>query len=255
MSDLYAASGMAAGYANARPPLHQRIVERAAARLGLDRQLARALDVGCGAGLSTRPLLKLARAVIGIEPSAGMLPWCVQVAPQAAFLVARAEALPFATDSIDLITAAGSLNYVDLECFFPEAVRVLRHGAVLLVYDFSPGRRQSHSRALEQWFDEFMRRYPPPAPGSARQLDPETLAALPSGLEPGPAERFEIGLRLDAARYLEYMLTETNVARAVSAGTSLGSIRAWCAATLEPVFAANDEPILFDGYLAWLRRA
>ena len=34
--------------------------------------------------------------------------------------------LPLADASVDLITAAGALNYADLDLFFPEAARVLR---------------------------------------------------------------------------------------------------------------------------------
>ena len=253
MSDLYAASGMAEGYAKARPPLHEKIVAAAAATLDL-KGAQRALDVGCGSGLSTRPLLRLARTVVGIEPSGGMLGWCPRVAPGAAFLVARAEQMPFASESFDLLSAAGSLNYVELAAFFAEAVRVMRSGAWLMVYDFGPGRRQAHSTRLAEWFDSFMQRYPAPPAGSAHSLDPQTLAALPSGLIAGPATPFEIGLELDAGFYLNYMLTETNVAQAVGRGVPLEEIRDWCQTTLAPVFSANSAPILFDGYYACLRK-
>ena len=51
-----------------------------------------------------------------------------------------AEAIPLRDRSVDLITAAGSLNYANLDLFFPEAARVLLPHGVLVVYDFSPGR-------------------------------------------------------------------------------------------------------------------
>jgi ubiquinone/menaquinone biosynthesis C-methylase UbiE len=46
------------------------------------------------------------------------------VAPDALFLVGRAESLPFSAGAFDLIAAAGALNYVDVDLFLPDAVRV-----------------------------------------------------------------------------------------------------------------------------------
>jgi predicted TPR repeat methyltransferase len=43
--------------------------------------------------------------------------------------------------SLDLIAAAGSLNYVALDRFFPEAARILAPNGLLLAYDF-PQRPQ-----------------------------------------------------------------------------------------------------------------
>ena len=137
---------MAAGYAASRPPLHRRIVERASVALGSPR---RALDIGCGAGLSTRALEGLASHCVGLEPAEAMLRWTRGIAPQANFVLGRAEALPFAGRSFDLLTAAGSLNYVaGLDLFFGEAARVLDPRGRLLVYDFRKGRSFPHSEAL-----------------------------------------------------------------------------------------------------------
>src|SRR5262245_32559103 len=137
MSDLFDTSAMAAGYATARPPVHQRILELARPYLK-GAGFRHGLDVGCGAGLSTKALADLVEHCVGLEPSAGMLRWAPSSAPEADFVVGGAETLPFASGSIDLITAAGSLNYVRLEPFFTEAARVLTSQGVLVVYDFLP---------------------------------------------------------------------------------------------------------------------
>src|SRR3954454_5765880 len=91
----------AEGYAKARPPLHARIVERMGVRA------AAVLDVGCGAGLSTAPLLRTSSNVYGIDPFPEMLKWGPGIAPGAQFLAARAESLPFRDATFDWITAAG----------------------------------------------------------------------------------------------------------------------------------------------------
>jgi len=251
-TDLF--GSMAAGYASARPPLHPRIVERVRVHLGLERPIGFALDVGCGAGLSTRPLDRIARRCLGIDPSAAMVRLGAEVAPGARFAVARAEALPVRSGAVAVMTAAGSLNYADLDGFFPEAARVLAPRGVLVAYDFSPGRRFRDSDALEEWFSELLRRYPMPSGSRRRELDPETLGREASGLRLTGADRFEIGLVLDPDFYVDYVMTEANVAHAVRDGTPEAAIREWCRESLAPVFGSEEREVLFQGYIAYLAK-
>ena len=243
---------LAAGYARARPPLHPRIVERVRGHLGLEGPLGLALDVGCGAGLSTRALAQIARRCVGVDPVTAMLRLGGEVAPGARFCAGRAEQLPVRSGSVDLLGAAGSLDYADLGRFFAEAERVLAPGGVLVVYDFSPGRRFPDSDALTTWFDRLMERYPPPSDSRSRALDPETLGAAATRLRLTGSERFEIGLTLDPAFYREYVMTETNVAHAVRGGIPAAEIRGWCRESLEPVFRGAAREVLFEGYIAYL---
>jgi len=189
MEPLFASPTLAEGYARWRPAVHPRVMDRVRRQLG-GRRVARGLDVGCGAGLSTRALQMVAERATGMEPLEAMLGWTREVAPGASFVVGRAEELPVAAGSIDVMTAAGSLNYVDLGRFFGEARRVLRVDGVLVVYDFSAGKRMAGSAALAEWFAEFRRRYPP-RPSSGRPLDPGILAGLAEGFRADGAEVFE----------------------------------------------------------------
>jgi SAM-dependent methyltransferase len=251
MANLFDSSEMAAGYAKSRPAVHPLIIARAREHLRVEGRLACGLDVGCGAGLSTRALQAIAGRVVGIDPFEAMVRWGAVVAPGAGFAVARAEALPVRSGSVDVVAAAGSLNYADLDLFFPEAARVLAPGGVLVVYDFSEGRRFRGSPALDGWYAEFLRRYPKPV-GSAREITPETLACAP-GFRVSASERFEVGLAIDPAFYLDYVMTETNVAEAVRGGAEPAAIRTWCGQTLAPVFGGVPREVLFRGYIAYLR--
>jgi SAM-dependent methyltransferase len=207
----------------------------------------RALDVGCGAGLSTQALAEFADFAIGIEPVAGMLP------KNPGYFAGVAEAIPVRTDSIDLITAAGSLNYADLTLFFPEATRVLRSPGLLVIYDFEPGRSFRDSSALDDWFRAFLARYPWP-PHERRELNPEILSDLAAGFQLEHQQRFEIAISLARAFYLEYMLTETNVAFAMRSGVAREDIRSWCTKTLDEFWENGDREILFRGYYACLAK-
>ncbi|MBL8179424.1 MAG: methyltransferase domain-containing protein [Bryobacterales bacterium] len=243
---------MAAGYARYRPPVHQRVIGLARPYLRSAEPIRRALDVGCGAGLSTRALDPLAAEIYGLEPAAGMLAWRQEIAPSAHFVVGAAEALPFARRSIDLLAAAGSLNYAPLERFFPEAARVLSARGLLLVYDYSPGRTFRSGDGLDAWFEEFLRRYPAPASGS-RKLNPEILGALDCGFSLRGHSEFAVGLPLAPDFYREYVLTGTNVAAAAGRGVPESEVRAWCNATLPAVWGGGQaREVLFHGYFACL---
>jgi ubiquinone/menaquinone biosynthesis C-methylase UbiE len=255
---IYDSERLAKGYAHCRPPVHSRIVRVIENHLRTRRKFTekdiparRALDIGCGAGLSTAALAPLAGRRIGLEPIRVMLEHCTEVGAGASFVAGRAEQLPFAGHSFDLITAAGSLNYVDCLAFLPEAGRALTHRGLMIVYDFSAGRRLPGESRLDEWFTTFEQRYPFP-PGYA--MDVTQLPYDRGSLHLESYEAFEVSVPMTSAAYLEYVLTETNVELALSRGTSEHEIEAWCRSTLDPFFPKPSAEVLFDAYVAVVER-
>ena len=242
---------MVAGYTTARPLVHPSIIGLLRAwRRGA--RVAIAADVGCGAGLSTRALLDIADWCVGFDPSEPMIRAARRVSPGARFVIASAEAMPLASGTIELLTAAGSLNYVQfLDAVWTEARRVLTRRGTLAVYDFSPGRSFAGGPELAGWFDAFVARYPYPR-SQARSLSPGVLSEVADGFAVEHTDTFELSLPMTCESYVSYLLTETNVQAAVSAGAPLDSVRSWCMAGLSPVFAGRVQDITFRGYLACL---
>lgn len=251
MANPFGSDEMAGGYATSRPAVHPRILEQAITQLGRREPFQRALDLGCGAGLSTAAVGRFARQSIGVDPAEAMLKWASRTAPSAHFVAGKAEAIPLRSRAVNLMTAAGSLNYADLDLFFPEASRVLMPHGVLLVYDFSPGTSFRNRTGLEEWFSNFTIRYPPPSDES-RTLNPEILAELDSGFRLHGHQYLEIGIPMSPDSYLDYMMTETNVAAARRTGILRSEIRSWCAGTLAPIWSGTEREVLFRGYFACL---
>jgi ubiquinone/menaquinone biosynthesis C-methylase UbiE len=243
---------MAAGYAQHRPPVHERVFELLEVRTGR-LQVGRALDLGCGAGLSTRVLQARASEVIGLDPSPSMACWAKKFVPGAEFVVGVAEAIPLGNETVEFVTAAGSLNYADPGNFFRETARVLKKEGRLLVYDFEPGRSFRDAPGLDAFFEEFTARYPWPA-GDALEIRPETLGTLSDDFELDWQQRFQIPLAMTLDEYVNYMMTETNVAAAIRRGEVRQDIREWCNRTLLTLWNEDAKEVLFHGYLARLGR-
>jgi SAM-dependent methyltransferase len=248
---LYGSSRVAAGYAYSRPPVHPHIIRAIRQHLQRDRKAGRALDIGCGAGLSTAALDSLAQVVVGMDPEPTMLAHRRDVAPRATFVVGTAEWLPFAAGTIDLVTAAGSLNYADLNLCLPDIARVLVPEGHLAVYDFSAGRRLRDSDRLDEWYAAFERRYPP-APDY--DLDVRAVAWDRFGLRLDACEDMEVALPMTLESYLSYVMSESGVETAISWGVSEAEINQWCRRTLAPVLDSDALEVLFDAYVAYVVR-
>ena len=60
------------------------------------------------------------------------------------------------------------------------------------------------------------------------------------------------GLKLTPDLYLDYVMSEMNVAQALADGVPTEQIRNWCAKTLESVFQGEAHEVVFQGYIAYL---
>ena len=251
MTNPFSDATIAAGYATARPQVHPQIIARLREwRRGAGVDLA--ADIGCGGGLSTRALLDVATRCVGFDPSEAMIRAARQASPGARFMVASAEAMPLASRAVDLLTAAGSLNYVPaLDVVWAEARRVLTGQGLLAVYDFSTGRSFADGTELDGWFESFIARYPY-LPSRARPLSPESLSTVAEGFAVARAETFDVLIPMTCESYVSYVLTETNVHHAVRGGAPFDAVRSWCATTLSPLFAGRVRMVTFRAYLACL---
>ena len=69
------------------------------------------------------------------------------------------------------------------------------------------------------------------------------------------SQYFEVGITLTPDFYLDYMMTETNIAAAVRNGMPHSEIKSWCAETLAAVWSGREREVLCRGYFACMTMA
>lgn len=111
---------------------------------------SRVLDVGCGEGRFCRLLNRPGRTIAGIDPTRALIEAARQRHPGGDYHIGRAESLPFADASFDLVLSY--LSLVDIEPLglaVEEMVRVLAPGGKLLLANLA-----SHNTAGRWLKDE-----------------------------------------------------------------------------------------------------
>lgn len=108
--------------------------EAAAWLTGLDRM--RVLELGAGTGKLTGELLALGHDVMATDPADELLAVLRAAHPDARTSVAKAESIPFASRSADVVVAAQSFHWFDQPAALSEIFRVLRpQGTLALVWN------------------------------------------------------------------------------------------------------------------------
>ncbi len=217
-AQLFTSAALAAGYAHDRPPVHAHLMARVPRDPAVIGPAQVALDVGCGAGASTVALADLASRRIGIDPAPAMIAAARAADDDATYMVAAAEAVPVVTGGVDLIGAAGALNFADLDRFGVEADRVLSpHGAVV-VSDYGFGV----PAVAPDWPERFAGEWARPA---ASPVTGASFAGGPFGVVVDDA--FAVTLPMTRAAYAAYALTDTRVAHAEAGGTARSEVARW----------------------------
>lgn len=134
------------------------------------------LDAGCGAGLALQLSAARGATVTGLDASAGLLAFARTRLPDADLRVGEIEALPFAPESFDVVTAFNAIQYaVNPARAVAELARVCRpRGRVAVGVWGDPARCETEALFAR------LRSLAPPPPGT-----PAPLAVSDTGVVEG----------------------------------------------------------------------
>jgi len=249
VTHLFGHSRVARGYTAARPHFHPEVIRRIGQHVNA-RHLERALDVGCGTGLSTTPLAAIARRMVGIAAALDMI-IAAAPAPGISFLVSSAEDPPFADGTFDLITVCGAINWIDRQRFLPQDRRLLHAAVTVVIYDGADLASMVDNDGLARWHrDTWLLRLPRP-PRNERPLPDDQARRYGFSLDTVEDYVLEWPFTLDS--YLAFLLTQSNVTHAVERrGESAADIESWLRRDLHPLFAGQQQRLRFGGYMWYL---
>jgi ubiquinone/menaquinone biosynthesis C-methylase UbiE len=92
------------------------------------------LEVGCGLGYFSRKAVSLGAKVTGIDIGPRLIERCRKKSPNARFIEASVSALPFNTESFDIVLCTEVIEHVeDQKKAFSETYRVLKKGGYLVL--------------------------------------------------------------------------------------------------------------------------
>ena len=247
-TNYFVSAETAARYARARPELNSEFNPRLLEHTG---NLGRALDVGCGTGISSRALTRVAGEVHGVDPSWVMLS---EASPDANifYCLGVGENLPYADRSFDLLGVGLALHWFDREAFLAEAARVLRSTGWLFIADTWFGGTMRGVPEFSDWMRaSYLQRYPDP-PLNREPIANEGAAQFGFAI----ADRCELEreVTMTCEGLATYLTTQSNVTAGLErSGESLKGATDWLVSELEHFFGSGGRTMPFGGSATLLR--
>ena len=247
---------IAEGYLK-RPWLHKSVMDALRKDLALTQEykFRNGLDVGCGAGLSTKALRLICEKVTGTDIAEAMVETCREVYSEDdaySFYVAKAEETLVPDEKYDIVTAAGCINWVDEKRFMENMKEVATDGAVIVIYDFGITDKMAGNSDYTAWYqNEYLKRFPKPP----RKENKWTQQDLIDGFTMEKQTEYEMEYRFSLDNFVDFMLIQSNVNSKIEAGeVSEADVREWMRTSLEPIFGGEEKTLIFYGYSWYIRK-
>lgn len=228
MNRFFSLEEAARRYDQFRPTAHAIVLDWLGRCFGAKRW-ENDIDIACGTGHSTIPLLQICDNVLGIDSSPEML------------RLADSKGLATRLASYDELDEMGNYDLVStcmaFHWFDPvEALAVYKRisspGAAWVIYDFAFGGHES-SEEFNEWFLEcYLKTYPTPPRSKPAPVIPDDDAQI----ELVQHERGVIPIEFTPEGLVGYLSTQSNMEAAVKDGSSYDSI---CKSLLSQVGAID----------------
>lgn len=247
---------IADGYAKDRPLYHLHVMDMLKDELDLKEMYEKGLDVGCGAGGSALALQKICQQVTAVDESEEMIEVAKNNCKDSGiqFLQCRAEEINLPKESQDIITAAGSINWIDEDIFLKLANDILKENGILLIYD-NPmiDEMVSVPEFTTWWNKEYLARFPKP-PRKENVWDEGIVKKYGFKIVNQVTYKNTAVMSQDA--FIRYILTQTNVIQQIEKqGQNLEEARAWFEKSLKDIFHGKKQTLVFEGYNWYIQKS
>lgn len=238
---------IADGYKD-RPFLHKQVMERLKRDIDIDH-FQNGLDVGCGAGLSTKGLKLICDKVTGTDISEEMVLAAREMCPEKdyTFFVSKAEDVPKPDNLYDIVTAAGVINWVDEEAFLKNLRQIMRKEGILVIYDFWISDRMKDVPEYTDWFhEEYLKSFPKP-PRKENVWKKEDVE--PYGFQMLKQSSYHMGYDFDRDSFIKFMMIQSNVnAKIEGKERTVEEVKDWFEQSLQDIFSAKKRTLFFEAY-------
>jgi len=236
-----------------RPRFHDALLASFVHAIGFDGRWAKALDVACGTGHSSQPLLRYADTVIGIDISEAMIKIARTRVPGVTFIVGSAEALPADMGPVDAVFIASGFHWLAKDAFLSSVEAVLAVGGWLVSYDLGPPRVMRDNPAFGRWYTgEYWARYPNPP--RARGTFTEFIASSRGLLANSGEITSETTIDLSPAELCAMITTQSNIHQALAGGMPIEEIDSYLKAAVAGFFAGAKASFVFTSRIQYARR-
>ena len=246
---LFDSQRIASGYAYDRPWLHKSVIEQIKVDYADKIPFQNGLDVGCGAGLSTKALKLICNKVTGTDISDEMVHMCrTQYAGSGfTFYTARAEDTEMPQTPYDIVTAAGVVDWVDRDRFLENMKQVMATNAPLIIYDFWISDKMIENSAYTEWYHgKYLANFPKP-PRNENEWKQNDIPKCFSFVKQTVCQ---MEYEFDMASFIRFMMTQTNISSKIESGCMTEEeVRKWLQETLKPIFEGLRRTLVFDGYI------
>lgn len=252
MLNYFSPKSVAERYTKGRPIFHPLIIKRIKEFLSLIEPLSFALDVGCGTGLSTVALKRIAQNVIGVDASTEM----ILLAPKEdgiKYSVAFAENLPFVENKFNIITLSQVIHWLDTDKFLAEASRVLLPNGWLVAFNNYFSGQMPENTEFRRWYEEeYLEKYP---------ITPRKILITPENVNPYGFRLIKeewikniVGFSLEGI--VDYFVTKSNVIAVIEGGKEkIDETKMWLTEGLRHIFRnAVEERFLFNSRIWYLKK-
>jgi len=226
-------SPLAASYASFRPRYPPALFDYLARSC---RQRDFAWDCACGSGQATLDLAQRFAAVLGTDASAAQLA-AAPAHPKVRYRAAPAEESGLGATSVDIVTVAQALHWLELAPFYAEVDRVLRPRGVLAAWTYGvlhvAGARMD--QLLQEFYWDTLKLYWP----AERQFVESGYRTLPFAFAEMLPPAFAMQEDWSLAQLIGYISSWSATARYLEVNGA--DAAAMLAQRLSPVWGDPDE--------------